>query len=285
VLAVSNTLWAEDGLPLVSGFVDELARWPGGTVRLAPFTTDPEQARQKINGDVAETTRGLIPELLTPGSVQPSTVAALVNALYLRTRWLERFTEGQTQPRPFHAVAGTRDVPTMRLQAEVGYATREGWQVLALPAAGGVEAVVLLPDGELPAAEAGLDAATLAALLDATDRTHVDLSLPRLRVSVTVDLQQPLEALGVHRLFTPGEADLSGLTPANAYVSEAVHQAVLQIDEEGLEGAAATAMMIRLTAFVPPPRPVVVRVDKPFLLLVRHRHSGAAYFFARVVEP
>jgi serpin B len=104
-------------------------------------------------------------------------------------------------------------------------------------------------------------------------------------VSATVELQQPLEAVGVHRLFTPGEADLHGLTPADAYLSKAVHQAVLRVDEQGLEGAAATAMMISLTAFVAPPRPVVVRVDRPFLLLVRHRASGAVYFLARVVEP
>jgi serpin B len=285
VLAVSNTLWAKEDLPLVPGFVDELARWPGGSVRLAPFMTDPERARKVINDDVAETTRGLIPELLTPGSVRRDTVAALVNALYLRTGWRHRFAEEQTEPRPFHAVGGTRDVPTMRLRADVGYAARDGWQVVALPAAGGVEAAVLLPDHELPAAEAGLDAVTLAALLDAAERRHVDLSLPRLRVSATVELQQPLEAVGVHRLFAPGEADLHGLTPADAYLSKAVHQAVLRIDEQGLEGAAATAMMISLTAFVAPPRPVVVRVDRPFLLLVRHRASGAVYFLARVVQP
>jgi serine protease inhibitor len=285
VLAVSNTLWAKEDLPLVPGFVDELARWPGGSARPAPFMLDPERARKVINDDVAETTRGLIPELLKPGSVQPDTVAALVNALYLRTGWLNPFADRQTEPRPFHAVGGTRDVPTMRLQADVGYAARDGWRVVTLPAAGGVEAVVLLPDHGLPAAEAGLEAVTLAALLDAAERTHVDLSLPRLEVSTTVELAQGLEAVGVHRLFTPGEADLRGLTPVETHVSKAVHQAVLRVDEQGLEGAAATAMMISLTAFVAPPQPVVVRVDRPFLLLVRHRASGAVYFLARIVEP
>jgi serpin B len=107
------------------------------------------------------------------------------------------------------------------------------------------------------------------------------------KVRGQASLAEPLADLGVGLLFSP-DADLSGVTDGEEPLSvdAAVHKAVLTLDEAGLEGAAATAvMMTRMAAVVSPPRPVPVRVDRPFLLLVRHRPSGALYFLARVTDP
>jgi serpin B len=285
VLAVANTLWTAEGLAVRPEFTDELARWPNGSVRPAPFADDPEAARELINHSVAETTRGLIPQLVPPGAIAPDTLAALVNALYLRTGWRTKFPEHATGPRPFHAPSGRRDVPTMRLTARLGHATRPGWQVVTLPAVGGVEAVVLLPDADLATAEPELDTAGLADLLDAPRPRRVELSLPRLRVAERASLGEALGRLGVRRLFT-ADADLGGLLARDrAHVSAVLHEAVLRVDEQGLEGAAATAAVARMLAVVREEPPVVVRVDRPFLLLVRHAGTGAVYFVARVVEP
>jgi serine protease inhibitor len=284
-LAVANTLWAAEGLPVRTEFTGELANWPNGAVRTAPFADEPDAARELINSSVSDTTRGLIPRLVPPGAVDPDTLAALVNALYLRTGWRNEFPAHATQPRPFHAPAGPRDVPTMRLTARLGHAAGHGWQVVTLPAVGGVEAVVLLPDTDLAGAEAELDAARLASLLDAPRPTRVELFLPRLRVSERSSLEGALARLGVRRLFT-ADADLGGLFAEHrAHVSAVLHESVLRVDEQGLEGAAATAVMMRLSAVVREEEPVVVRVDRPFLLLVRHADTGAVYFVARVVEP
>lgn len=284
VLAVANTLWAHEELPLHEPCLRALKDWPGSTVRNAPFRTDPEQARQEINADVAETTRDLIPELLDPDAVGPDTVAALVNALYLKTSWREAFDAKATEPRPFHAPGGSRDVPTMRVTRRIGYASRDGWQVVSLPASGGVEAVVLLPDADLATVEPTLDAESLDTLLGSIEQQRVELSLPRFEVTGDAELRNGLGQLGVNTLFTPA-ADFSPLTDAPLRVSTMVHQSVLRVDESGLEGAAATAAMMRLTAIVREPDPVRVRVDRPFLFLVRHQNTGALYFLSRVVDP
>ena len=93
-----------------------------------------------------------------------------------------------------------------------------------------------------------------------------------------------LRGLGVRTMFTD-EADLSGLSPdPRLTVSEVLHQAVLRVDEQGFEGAAATALTMRLTSMIIDD-PVTVTVDRPFLLLVRHAGTGALHFLARVVEP
>lgn len=283
VLAVANTLWVHQDLSLNQQFLGELAAWPGSAVRTAPFRSEPEQARKLINSDVAETTRQLIPELLPPGTVDPDTVASLVNALYLKVAWKEPFDQHQTTQRVFHAPGGDREVPTMRTTRRLGYAAVDGWQLVGLPAAGGVEALVLLPD-DLPTREQELTPTRLQQLLDAVEQQRVELLLPRFKVTGEPDLQGSMSALGVRTVFTPA-ADFTPLTSESLRISTLVHQSVLEVDESGLEGAAATAAMMRLTSAVREPDPITVEVDRPFLFLVRHQASGSLYFLARVTDP
>ncbi|WP_086685332.1 serpin family protein, partial [Amycolatopsis pretoriensis] len=175
-LAVANTLWADDRLPLEDSFKAELAEWPGAAVASAPFEKDPEAARALVNADVGRTTRGLIPQLLPPGSIDRDVAAVLVNALYLKAAWKLPFREANTSDAPFHAPSGTRDVPTMWLGERVGYAHAAGWQAVQLVAAGGLQAVVLLPDGDLADAEAALDQAALTSLLGRLKAKAVELA-------------------------------------------------------------------------------------------------------------
>ena len=283
-LAVANTLWADDRLPLEDSFKAELAEWPGAAVASAPFEKEPEAARTLINDDVARTTRGLIPQLLPPDSIDSDVAAVLVNALYLKAAWTLPFREANTSDAPFHAPSGTRDVPTMWLSEKLGYAHAGGWQAVQLAAAGGLQAVVLLPDGELAEAEAQLDQAKLTSLLGEIRFKPVELALPKVSLDVASTLADVLRGLGVRTMFTD-KADLSGLTPdPRLLVSEVLHQAVLRVDEQGFEGAAATALVMRLASMMIDD-PVAVTVDRPFLLLVRHAGTGALYFLARVVEP
>lgn len=285
VLEVANTLWAAEDLRIDEQFTGELAAWPNGSVRTGPFGTDPEAARRLINADVAETTHELIPELLAPGTISDSTVASLVNALYLKTAWLHPFKEERTEDADFHSPSGTRRVPSMHLQESLGHAASSGWQLVELTGTGGVVATILLPDGDLAAQESTLDAELLGNLLSEKKNKQVRLQLPKVSLNTRVALKEALAGLGAHTMFTP-RADFSPLSPdERVYVDDVLHQAVLRLDEQGLEGAAATAVVVRALAMVTPMDPVEVIVDRPFLLLVRHAGTGVVYFFARVVEP
>lgn len=284
ILAVSNTLWAWDKLPINDGFTTDLTGWPGAKVATAPFVSDPEAARQAINADVAETTRDLIPELVPEGAVDASTVASLVNALYLKVGWREPFAEADTADEPFATPAGERSVPMMRQVERLGYAAASGWTAVALPAVGGVHAVALLPDGDLADAESATDVDAITGLLHQVRPRKVALRMPRLSIGMNVRLTDVMRTLGVRELFTPA-ANLGGLSDdPRLQVSDALHEAVLKLDEQGLEGAAATAMMVRMTSIVVED-PIEVRLDRPFLLLVRHTGTGAVYFLARVTDP
>jgi serpin B len=285
-IAVANTLWADRALPVAEEFLTEVRDWPGGAARTVDFAGDPDGARQAVNADVERTTNGLIRNLLPAEEVHRYTRAILVNALWLRASWIQPFPAMATRPMPFHAPGGDVEVPMMQVERRMRYAQQHGWRLVTVSAGSGVVADVLLPDGEIAAAEARLDAATLADLLGAASPVTVALQLPRFRVEAQAALAEPLAGLGVRLLFTD-LSDLSGVTGGaeSLKVSAAVHKAVLTVDESGLEGAAATALTMVLTTALIPERRVQVRVDRPFLLLVRHEPSGALYFLARVTRP
>ncbi|RDI20233.1 serpin family protein [Lentzea flaviverrucosa] len=269
-LAVANTLWADDDLTIDPGF--SLA----GSVRRTAFS-DPATVRKLVNTDVAETTRGLITDLLTDPP-PPDAAAIIVNALYLKVGWLNAFSAFETAAKPFHAPGGDVDVPTMKVTEKFRYARHDGWQTIVLPADSGVEAVVLLPDESL-------EQPLSPSVLTAQDFTRLELSMPKVDVRAKFTLKDTLRQQGVERMFAR-DADFSGLSPdERMFVDDVVHEAVLRLDEEGLEGAAATAVTFRTVSMEIPVDPIVVTVDRPFLVAVRHARSGAIYFLAQVATP
>jgi serine protease inhibitor len=283
-LAVANTLWADLRLPVSAGYLDAVKSWPGGSARTVDLAGDLEGSRVTINADVERTTRGLIKDLLADGVLSPDTAAIVVNALWLKVAWVASFPKAMTKPRPFHAPSGTADVPTMARTGRMPYATGDGWTLVSLPAAGDIALDILVADD----ASATLEADTVDSLLAAARPVEVDLELPRFRVTGQTSLKDALAGLGVRRLFDPAAADLSGITDGaeHIWVDDVVHKCVLTVDEEGLEGAAATAVVaVRMSAMSPPPTPVPVHVDRPFYVLVRSRSTTALYFLARITTP
>ena len=286
-IAVVTTLWAAADLPITARYRALARSWPGGEVRPVDFAGDLKRARETINANIAQTTHGLIRDLLAPSLPTAQTRALLVNALWLKAAWRTAFAPGATRDLPFHAPSGTRAVATMHDEHRMLYAARAGWQVVSLAAGGDVLVDILLPDRDLAEAEAALDAPLLGDLIAAARGVEVKLWLPRFRVEGWWNsLKEALAALGIRMLFTAA-ADLSGVTDGAEplMISAAVHKAMLTVDEAGLEGAAATAAV--MVAFAPSDRsrPIPVHVDRPFLVLVRHQPTGAVYFMARVTEP
>lgn len=285
VLAVANTLWVDDNRTPVSHFLQQLDLWPGARLRFAPMIADPEGARTAINADVARTTRDLIKEILPEGSVTSDDRAVIVNALYLLAGWIDRFDATRTSDEPFHAPSGQRYVPTMRGGREAAYAL-DAWEYLALPLWRDLKAEVLLPPAGTAASDVvqGLDDTLLVELRRQATDHRVDVHLPRFRVDRWTGLIPALQVLGVHRIFH--EPVLTGIVVEQSllWIAGAFHAAVLRLDERGIEGAAATAMVVRGIAYRQLPV-VEMRVDRPFFLLVTHRETGAVIFLAYVAEP
>ncbi|HEY8548092.1 MAG TPA: serpin family protein [Acidimicrobiales bacterium] len=279
-LELANSLWGQEGSEFGAEFLDTLATHYGAGVRPVDFAGDPDGARRTINAWVADATRDRVPELLR--SVDPGTVVALVNAIYLKASWQVPFAEETTTDAPFTLADGTTvEVPTMQAAAlYVSADDGDGYQAVQLPYDGNeLSMVVIVPDEGTALAdfEAGLDGDRLTAILRGLEPSAVDLALPRFDTATELDLGEALTALG---LPVPG-GDLRGIVPG-AGIDQAVHAANITVDEKGTEAAAATAVMGVVSA---PTDVLPVTVDRPFLFVVQHDATGTPLFYGRITDP
>ena len=323
-LRVPSTVWVQSGLPLEPGFTAALAAAADAAaavaLRDADFRRDAEQARQEINQVIAGQTAGRISDLLGPGVLDASTSLVLASAVYLKAAWAHPFPAGATQGAPFHPDSGIQvAVPTMRLQARLRYVRGDGFQAVGLPYAGSrlgllivlpdgppgagppgparpvlarpvlaplvlIRPVVAWPDGGPPGI--GPDSGGLARLLARLTPRQVSLALPRFRVTSGFALRPLLAALGMPLAFSP-DADFSGITTAQRLrIDEVAHKAYIDVNEEGTEAAAATAVIMKASArFMNTEPPVEVIVDRPFLFAITDMESGLPLFLGRVTDP
>lgn len=179
-------------------------------------------------------------------------------------------------------------VPMMFLQdVEVNYFENEDLQAVELPYVGGeISMLVLLPKAELSRVESYLTSEKLEALRGMlTGREKVDIYLPRFKFETKYLMggkEGLLGKMGMPTAFTMA-ADLSGLTGRKElYITEVVHQAFVEVNEEGTEAAAATAVIVGIKMVQRKP---VFRADHPFLFIIQERQSGTILFLGRVVNP
>ena len=285
VLRSVNAPFAQRGFALEAPYLQALGERFGAGLRLVDYIKATEAARKAINDWVNAQTEQRIPELLGQGTLDDLTRLVLVNAIYLKAAWQTPFEEGATAPAPFTRLDGsTVDVPMMHMGGELLYATGTGWQAVELPYVGGkLSMLVIVPD-ELAAFEKTLDGASLAAIVDGLATRHVsDLGLPTFGTETKVELAKVLSAMGMPTAFTD-RADFSGISTEEPLLIDAViHQANIDVDENGTEAAAATAVVARAASL--PSDSVTLTVDHPFLFALRDKDTGAVLFLGRITEP
>ena len=284
-----NTMWVEAGLPLLPEFTAALAGMAAAQVRGADFAHAAEQARLDINETIAGQTAGKIKDLLGRGVIDAATRLVLANAVYLKAAWAYPFPREATADMPFHPGGGADiTVRMMRLATRLGYRRGDGYQAVILPYDGRELAMaVILPDGPLAPVEDGLahGGGGVRALLAGATVQQVRLSMPGFKVTAAATLRRTLETLGAELAFTSG-ADFTGITSAErVWISEVAHQAYIDVDEDGTEAAAATAVVVATARFAPSAPPVEVIVDRPFLFAITDAATGLPLFLGRVTNP
>ncbi len=290
-LNIANAIWGQAGFPFRAAYLDLLAAFYEAGLRELDFLAAPEDARQTINDWVSQETEDRITDLLPPGSIQSDTRLVLTNAIYFYGAWRSAFEEALTAEGVFHLLDGGEvAVPMMRQTEHFGYAAGEGYQAVQLPYQGGRAAMlILLPDeGRFLAFENALDAARLAAALDALGPAELALTMPRWEHESEFSLVETLKALGMPDAFEEGRADFSGMADlatagGNLFISEVVHKAFIRVDEQGTEAAAATGVVVGITAMGPPP--IEVTLDRPFIYVIYDLETEAVLFAGRVLNP
>jgi len=285
-LHVANTTWGQVDYTFLAAYLDVLALNYGAGLRLVDFASAPEEARVTINDWVSEQTEGKIEDLIPAGAIDALTRLVLTNAIYFNAAWSMPFEEERTKDGSFYLLDGGQvTVPMMSQVESLGYAAGQGYQAVELPYDGHeLSMVILLPsEGQFGAFEEALDALRVESILQDLRYTQVALSMPKFEFESNFSLVDALSAMGMAVAFSDS-ADFSGMTGNRELViSEVVHKAFVSVDEAGTEAAAATAVMMALTAA--PAKPVEVTVDRPFVFAIRDIETGALLFVGRVVDP
>jgi serpin B len=244
-----------------------------------------------INAWVKGKTRGKIEEILK--ELSPASVCVLLNAIHFKGKWANQFDAEGTHSKGFHTTADTTiPVPMMHQSTEYALVEEEELQAVSLPyRTPSVEMIIILPRERLGLAsiEDKLSLGALQAIIDGLRRSapkNVVLALPRFRIEFGADLIPPFEALGMELPFTMA-ADFGGITghpsdPGAIWIAQIQHKAFLEVNEEGSEAAAATAVEYEMAEAQ---KGVQFRADHPFLFLIVEVKTNAILFLGRVTNP
>ncbi len=285
-LHTANDLWAQDGYALLEDYVDVLTGSYGGDAHTVDFENDCESAREEINAHIEDLTNDKIKELLKPGVVDELTRLVLTNAIYFKGDWKEQFDKKNTFDEDFYLSDGsTVEAPLMRkLDSDFMYAAQDGVQAIRLDYEGDeLSMLVLLPE-DMGEFEKGLDVETIRSLRDSMMKQQVHLYLPKFTFTANYGLGDTLQQMGMPTAFS-SNADFSGIDGLGGLaISDVIHQAFVDVNEEGTEAAAATAVVFRCLSAMPVPIPEF-RADKPFLFVIQENATGNYLFMGKVENP
>jgi serine protease inhibitor len=287
---VANSLWVQQGFSLLPSFLQACQKHYEAEVDSVDFMQDREGAAERINGWVKQNTKGLIPKLFEPSDFSPLTRLVVVNTLYFKGKWQKPFDKQATREEEFHLEGGkVKRVPMMHQSGKFDYLRGDGFQAVALPyGAGELSFYLFLPDEgrSLQAFLKELTAERWAQWLKGFKPMEGDVGLPRFRIEATYPLKEPLQAMGITDAFDPEKADLSGVAPltdGRLFITKALQKAVVEVDEEGTKAAAATGVVVSLTAYNP--NRFTLIANRPFFFIIRHNATGAILFMGIVREP
>jgi serpin B len=285
-LNIVNAIWGQKDYDFLDSFLDTLAENYGAGLRVLDFIGAPEESRVTINDWVSEQTEGRIEDLIPQGMINLLTRLVLTNAIYFNAAWASPFNENATSDGVFHLINGDQvTVPMMKQTEPFGYAEGDNYQAVEIPYDGNeLSMVILLPDsGQFSDFEGSLDSSKLAEIIDSVHYQEVALTMPKFEFESSFDLKTTLSDMGMPIAFSD-DADLSGMDGSHdLFITDVVHKAFVSVDEAGTEAAAATAVIVGLTAI--PEQPVTVNIDRSFIFMIRDIETGALLFVGRILDP
>uniref|UniRef100_A0A4D5RGN0 Putative serine proteinase inhibitor n=1 Tax=Ixodes scapularis TaxID=6945 RepID=A0A4D5RGN0_IXOSC len=283
-LDVANAAAIQRTLALLNSYESALQSSFGAELHKVDFAGEPQAAVNLVNNWVKRKTHDKIEKLFNE-PLDQDTLLVLLNAIYFKGDWGTAFNKEHTEKRQFLNGGVTPvEVDTMRLEARIKYRFFDDLQVevVQLPYRGLDYTMAIL----LPKENTGVEGLKQNLTIDRFQNYLSDLRerkitvlLPKFKLETKYSLKTPLQSLGIKQIFEPG-ADLSGINDESLRVSAVEHKAVVEVNEEGTEAAAATGLVI--VPYSLGPEPVVFRVDHPFLFFIRNTRTDDIFFMGQV---
>lgn len=249
-----------------------------------------------INRWVEKKTKDKIKDLIKPGHISDSNDGlVLVNAIYFKGNWLNKFEPRNTHKDTFYSSSRQRTPETVRpvqmmyQRGKFPYAELPGYQILELPyAEEDLALLVVLPE-EIDGIGKALDPTVFQAWQAELKTSEVKVFIPQFKLELTLEgLKDALKDMGMTDAFDPERADFSGIMQPNPglFILDIVHKAFVEVKEEGTEAAAATGVVMATTSMPANPETIpVFRADHPFLYLILHKPTNTVLFLGKLADP
>ncbi len=284
IFEIANSIWYRDQFTINPLFIETNRTYFDATILPKNFN-DPATVKA-INDWVSDKTHGKITEVID--QIDPMTLMFLINAIYFKGTWQYEFEKDKTVEAPFYLIDGqTSTCQLMQVEGDFNYYADETVQIIDLPyGAGNFSMTVFLPrDAEiLDDFIENIDQIKWQSYLSNLDTSGVLLELPKFKLEYKLIMNQVLKNLGMGVAFVPGQADFSRIVDdIELFISKVLHKTFVQVDEEGTEAAAVTVVEISFTSIKPNGN--LMRVDRPFMFVLRERQSGTILFMGKILNP
>ncbi len=287
-LSTANALWPQIGFQLLKEYQNTIKSYYGGKVTCLDYAGNAEKSRQIINGWVEDKTEDKIKDLIPPDVLGANTVLVLTNAIYFKGTWATQFDKKNTREENFTTSSGnTVKVPVMRLtdeDAKFNYAETKDLQILELPYKGEeLSMLILLPkQSDVNVIEESITTEKISEYRNNLQKTQIDIYIPKFKFETKYFMKKTLAEMGMPTAFRPG-ADFSGINgKGGIWIDKVIHQAFVEVNEEGTEAAAATAVIMIEKKMVIRKK---FRADHPFIFIIQQKDSGNILFLGRVSDP
>jgi len=285
-LDVANKLVVQQNFDILQTFKDNLNKYYETTIETADFSHNSVAATDSINQWVKKQTHDKIEKLLSE-PLSPLTRLVLLNAIYFKGIWQTKFFKNQTEEEVFFN-SGITEFKTqmMKRSGQFNYTEIPELEskLLELPYSGeDVSLYIVLPNERqgLKKLKTNLnDFAVIEKSITHLREVEVHTTIPKFKVEASYSLKDQLSGLGMKEVFT-SNADLSGIDgKKDLEVSQVIHKAVIEVNEEGSEAAAATAIIVVDTSVES--RTVFFRADHPFVFFIRDNRNGMILFTGHI---
>jgi serine protease inhibitor len=280
-MQIANAIFYRNGFPFSQSFLNDAAKWFDAEVKPQNFD-DVTATVNAVNGWAGAKTNGKIPKVID--DYDPSMVMFLLNAIYFKGSWRDRFDPADTRSGAFHAVTGDQTKPLMHRQGKMSYAETNSFQAVDLPngdSAFTMSVILPKPGNTVEAVAANLTPDAWRSLGASYHTQLVDLTLPKVTLSWKRNLIPDMKSLGMKLAFSD-LADFTRMSTGQQLLISLLQQnTFVAIDEEGTEAAAVTTVGVSVTSV---PQVTTMRVDRPFIVVIRERLSGTVLFMGKIVQ-
>jgi serine protease inhibitor len=285
-MEIANAIYVDRSTPFEKSFIELCQKTYGAEAHSENFSD--EATVRAINAWCEARTHGKISKILE--KLSPAEKMVLLNAIYFKGAWDHQFSKSFTVQDKFTAASGEKiPVKMMHLLHDQLYLRGQNFAAVVLPYAGRAQSMyIFLPDPQvdLTSFQRQFTQANWSRWLTAFRLADVELSLPRFKIDYSAKLNDVLSAMGMPDAFSEARADFSRMIKAPTWISCVLQKTYMDVNEEGTEAAAVTAVVMASRSIMMRPEPVVeFRVDRPFIVALVDEGSKEILFLGTIARP